>query len=449
MDMKFWHALVAAAGLAVVAEARDASACGGAFTVSNIVESQVTQVTGHRMILSISTNQTTLYDQIQFSGDPSSFAWVLPVKGVATVGLSSDALFENLDLDTQVTIDAPVIDCVATCPSGGGTGGGSGSSGPVTVVAQQVVGPYETVQLQSKNPNALTDWLTSHGYGIPSDIAPVIAAYVSAAFDFVALKLVPGKGVRAMKPVRVTTPGAGPVLPLRMVAAGTGTTTPITLWILGEGRYQPTNMPTFEVEPSKLVWDWDTGTSNYATLKANGFTATGGKGWCLEYAQPTSMYMLEAQLMSLVGETPDMSGYADAMGMNAQQNLSDDLAALFSNIPESDLWITRLEGQLSRAALTADLQIGASPDQSPVQNELEATHTTGTTPSCDCGFGGGSGVGAGSAESPGSNRSGSCGVASDRGATGALFGGLGALFGLGLARARRNRARPSSASRGA
>src|SRR6185369_10289566 len=107
----------------------------------------------------LSTQQTTLYDQITYSGDPSSFAWVLPIKGVATVGLSSDALFQNLGADTQVTISAPQINCAPPPYCGNGAGGSgsftttasssSGGMGDVNVISQEVVGPYETVQLMS------------------------------------------------------------------------------------------------------------------------------------------------------------------------------------------------------------------------------------------------------------------------------------------------------------
>src|SRR5262249_34982622 len=151
----------------------------------------------------------------------------------------SDALFENLDNQTQVTVSSPQLNCPPNpcgpvpAPSGGG-GAVDAGSGPVTVLAEEGVGPYETVQLQSSDPAALTNWLLSHGYNIPPDIAPVITAYVNDGFNFLALKLVPGQGIDSMRPVRVTTPGATPVLPLRMVAAGTGATTPITLWVIGE-----------------------------------------------------------------------------------------------------------------------------------------------------------------------------------------------------------------------
>ena len=124
----------------------------------------------------------------------------------------------------------------------------------MNVISQSVVGPYDTVQLQSTNPTALTDWLTANGFSIPTDVQPIIAAYVSEGFDFLALKLQPGQGVQAMRPVSVTTNGASLSLPLRMVAAGTGATVGITLWVVAQGRYEAANFPNFTIDPSTLVW---------------------------------------------------------------------------------------------------------------------------------------------------------------------------------------------------
>jgi hypothetical protein len=130
-----------------------------------------------------------------------------------------------------------------------------------------VVGPYETVQLKSSDSAALKSWLIDHNYNLTPDISPVVDAYVAEGFDFLAMKLVPGQGVSSMRPVRVTAPGANPALPLRMVAAGTGAVTGITLFLLGEGRYQPTNFPEFTIDPSQVIWNWDTNESNYAALQ--------------------------------------------------------------------------------------------------------------------------------------------------------------------------------------
>src|SRR5262249_42972341 len=156
--------------------------------------------------------------------------------------------------------------------------------GGVGVLAQEVVGPYDTVQLQSSDPLALKNWLINHKYNIPADVLPILDAYVGEGFNFLALRLTSGQGVSSMKPVRVTTPGASPVLPLRMVAAGTGPTTSITLWVMAEGRYEPANLPSFIIDETQIVWNWDTKSSNYSALKQAGFDAGKGKAWLIEAA---------------------------------------------------------------------------------------------------------------------------------------------------------------------
>jgi hypothetical protein len=366
-------------------DARDASACGGCF----VSQSESTQVTGHRMILSVSNDKTTLWDQIQYEGNPASFAWVLPIKGQVDIGLSSDALFETLEVATEVVISSPIINCnppgcgFPTADNGGGfTATSSGTGGGVTVIAQEVVGPYETVQLSSADSLALKKWLTDNGYTVPADIGPVIDSYVAEGFDFLALKLVPGQGIDSMRPVRITSPGASPLLPLRMVAAGTGAITPISLWVVGEGRYEPTNFPTFEIDPQDLVWNWDSSSSNYKDLRTAGFEATEGKAWLYEAAEPVSTYQIEYPLKDLVEFNTAESGYGDADGVGAQEELAEDLAALYGSIDPNSLWLMRLHAELPRTALATDLEIGASQNQSSVVRFFQASKTLGTAPEC-------------------------------------------------------------------
>src|SRR5262249_27387900 len=148
----------------------DAAACGGCFALP----SENTEISSERMIVTISQTQSTLYDEIQYSGNPSDFAWVLPINGQVTVGLSSDALFQELDRLTAVPVNAPAVQCgcgyygygTGTGSTGTGSGAGGSSGSGVTVISQTVVGPYQTVQLKSTNPTALTDWLAMNGYNI-------------------------------------------------------------------------------------------------------------------------------------------------------------------------------------------------------------------------------------------------------------------------------------------
>src|SRR5450755_2214822 len=102
---------LAALGLAVACtawDARDARACGGCFTapppppVGPPPVNVDSVITAERMIFSISKDQTTLFDEITYSGAPASFAWVLPIRGEVEVGLSADALFAAIDSMTSV-----------------------------------------------------------------------------------------------------------------------------------------------------------------------------------------------------------------------------------------------------------------------------------------------------------------------------------------------------------
>ena len=60
-------ALVAALSIGTAMAAQDAEACGGCFAPPE----ENTVVTGHNMVLTIGKTQTTLYDQIEYVGDPA------------------------------------------------------------------------------------------------------------------------------------------------------------------------------------------------------------------------------------------------------------------------------------------------------------------------------------------------------------------------------------------
>jgi hypothetical protein len=381
-----WTAGAAAliAGLAFEADAR---ACGGCFAP----EAEGSVVTDHRMILSISPQQTTLYDQIRYRGNPSSFAWVLPISGSAKIGLSADIVFAALERQTATEIIAPPLQrqCPPppVCPSRNKNGGADASfsadgasagsdpseSPPVDVTKQETVGPYETVQLHSTDGNALNTWLVDHGYAVPEDVKPIITAYVDAKYDFLALKLVPGQGVQSMRPVRVTTAGASPVLPLRMVTAGTGATVGLTLWVVGEGRYEPQNFPFFAVDTKDLIFDWATYSSNYKALRADTASKLGGRGWELESSLPIVPTVLRNLLLNaMAGGNFDYQAIPatdGGTGKTAAQVRDEDLDTLFAGMPaQSAARITRLRGDIAHAALVEDLTLTASADQSELSN---------------------------------------------------------------------------------
>ena len=387
-------AVATATGLALLTWQRPAVACGGCFHPTGEVASDITD---ERMLLSVSPTQTTLYDQIRYSGDPGEFAWVLPIHGVVEVGLSADVLFASMDQLTATQILQPASSCPPppdcgedgddSAPTRGSFADG-GASGGVNVIKQENVGPYATVQLSATDPAALEQWLADNGYALPDDVKPTIAQYVNEHFDFLAMKLLPNQGVQAMRPVRITSPGAGLSMPLRMAAVGTGVSVGITIWVVSDGRYEPQNYPFFRIDDSELIWDFATSLSNYTTLRAAKAAQLEGKGWELESSlalnqQTISSLILSGGVSNGFGggggfvsnaaddylEVPPADGGTDASTpRTAEEVRTDDLAALFAGMTGPNVRVTRLRSDISHAAMTSDFVLQASADQSELTN---------------------------------------------------------------------------------
>jgi hypothetical protein len=389
---------------------RPASACGGCFHPPS---QTVTDITDERMLLAVSATQSTLYDQIEYSGSPSSFAWVLPIHGTVTVGLSADVLFDSIDTLTATQIIPPLQNCpapncaFASASSGGGSlslGAGEDAAAAVQVLTQANVGPYETVQLHSTDSSALDTWLTQNGFNIPASVQPILSAYVSEGFDFLAMKLLPNQGVRAMRPVRVTTSGASLSLPLRMASVGTGAITGITIWVVADGRYQPQNFPFFHIDDSQLVWDWNRNISNYTTLRAQNEANLKNAGWEIESSVGLNEQTITNVVLSggqyygnglassapidatqdylPVGD-PDAGAAAGDGGQggyeSAEQVRDDDINALFAGLTGPTVRVTRMRSDIAQTAMTSDFVLEAAADQSDLSNIRNITQSVNLT----------------------------------------------------------------------
>jgi uncharacterized protein DUF2330 len=518
MNARTWSVTVTCAAVATVVAVhpRDAAACGGCFHPPTPPTQTASDITDERMLLSVSTTQSTLYDQIQYAGSPSSFAWVLPIHGTVDVGLSADVLFDSIDVLTTTTIVAPAPNCppppncifngagMAAASSGDAAGA---VAAPVIVTKQENVGPYATVQLHSTDSSALEGWLSQNGFSIPDAVQPVIAEYVTEGFDFLAMKLLPNQGVQSMRPVRVTTPGASLSLPLRMASVGTGAQVGITIWVVSDGRYEPQNYPFFYIDENELVWDFSTNSSNYTTLRAANEAALGGGGWEIESSLSLNEQLISGVILSggqyfggqggspsgvlspapsdatedyLAAGSPDAGAEAGAY-QSAEDVRAQDIATLFVGLAGPTVRVTRIRGDIAHAAMTKDLVMQASADQSEVSNIRDVTRSVNLTcptyPSCSGGTSsgapevgssgtpaagssganevpikaptagsGGAPVGSvrnGAGAAPASSQGGGCMTSGDRGKNAAGYGSLVALLGLAMARAVRSRRRRS------
>ncbi|MDC3954144.1 DUF2330 domain-containing protein [Polyangium jinanense] len=456
MRFGFVVPVLAATLLASLTATNEAEACGGCFAPP----SQSTVVSAHRMALSISPKQTVLWDQIQYNGDPESFAWVLPVKPGAVIEVSTDAWFDTLDAATTTQIFQAPVDCGNGSSGGFGCseslagrafsdaeGGSNGGGGPsVTVVHRGTVGPYQTVTLSTDTPGALNTWLDVAGYDIDPSTQPVIDAYIAEKFDFIAIKLVPGKDVKAMTPVRVVQPGISPTLPLRMVAIGSGANVAITLFMITEGRWEAKNFNNVVAPVDLLSWDFKTQSSNYGELRTKVLEQNGGASWLTAFAFEGGLLSQLPGLFSFQGfrtyTTAGNGNFADSIAAAyVQQGIAngetadgfcsesfanvgksglmvsnpcpagvplddpscgevasgeidartlacgplDDLAVALNGLHPKDVWLTRLEANLPRAALESDLVLQPAASQETVDNMHQAR--IGTNVDVFCGDG--------------------------------------------------------------
>ena len=300
-------ALAAASTTLAPGEARACGGCMHAEPAPDQPKQSASVVTDHRMVLALSsTRVTTLWDQIQYAGDPGDFAWVLPIRGAVVVSVGSNSFIDSLDQQTAPQVHQPSL----YCNDGGGDGsssagcacGGFGSSSSdslasagggtardagaddtgVVITGQSVVGPYAVVQIHGRDGDSIVSWLNTHKYVIPKAILPVLSTYVSEGFDFVAVRLRPGRGVQSMRPIRVSWQGSTPSLPLRMVAAGVGAKVGIKLFVIGDGRWRTTSMPSFTLDASKLTWDFLTEHSDYVAQRQAKYDSFSGRAFALE-----------------------------------------------------------------------------------------------------------------------------------------------------------------------
>ena len=417
----FLLGLGAACALGVSSWASPAAACGGCFHEPPKSNETPSLVTDHRMAFSISKTHTILWDQVRYAGNPKEFAWVLPVRQGTTVEVGRDEFLSILDQVTAPIVNAPKIQCYyppISYDQGGGGGFGCGSTassafdprafadgsatfdasngfpdGGVEIIGQKVVGPYESVIVRSSQGQAISDWLKTNGFVIPSSIDPIIAYYTQQGFDFVAIRLRPDVGVRAMQPIRIVSPGADATLPLRMVAAGVGAKVGLELFVLGEGRYEATSFANALVDRTKVKWDAVQQRSNYAE-QFDLLTSSSSTGvWVTEYAgkdqngnaqngyanactrlPPVAVACAPADAGAGDGGAAD-SGASDAGCTTVVPacNLFDDFDRANEGINPADLTIVRLRANLPPTNLTTDLKLGAAVNQSAIPKDIQTT----------------------------------------------------------------------------
>ncbi|MFO0625120.1 MAG: DUF2330 domain-containing protein [Polyangiales bacterium] len=324
---------------------RVGDACGGCFYPTVVGGEKTAQVvTDHRMVLSLSAQQTTLWDQIRYAGQADAFLWVLPIpRGVPVrVGLGDNAFVNALadlsaprirgdfavscsvnDVATARAVGAPGATAGgrgdagaswggsswgggaggcggSTAPSrvdytpgsaGSGNGGTSGAEMPFTGTENlsvagehDTVGPYATEVVRGGD-GSFQRWAAQNRVDIPGETLQAVRWYEDLGTDFLVLRLAPEAGIHQMQPVRISFPGYLPTLPLRMIAAGVADKVGLDLMVLAAGAMQVRGFANEFVDATQIVWDVRARRSNYRALFEGILARHGGRVWVTESTQ--------------------------------------------------------------------------------------------------------------------------------------------------------------------
>lgn len=395
------HALAAlAAASALLAHAPVASACGCLSSpmpppdpppgeVSYAVNQQSEQI-----IFEAEPGWVTAHVLIRYAGDPSQFAWLVPVPEVPELAIDPITTFGLLDNLTKPVISVTTDDICPqsqwTCnyhaplycgPGGADEGAGGyfpdaaagsydaapGGGSAVTVISEQTVGDYQTVIFRASEAGAATQWLQDNGFIVNSTTSIYMESYVAANMVFVAAKLVPGAGVKSIKPLRMRYRAANPTVPLILTAVAAQPNLTVTTFIFSNTLYRPLGHPVVSIDPKRLAVD-TLGRLNYPQVMARMIDEAGGDAFVYEYRGTSQLLNTSACCSSgydVCGLGYD--GQCECPGTDfdtqdcSQIDGLNEGAQLLQQLAQNNQFLTRVTTRVSPEEMTFDPAFEADP----------------------------------------------------------------------------------------
>ncbi|MFO0562510.1 MAG: DUF2330 domain-containing protein [Polyangiales bacterium] len=340
---------------------KQADACGGCVPVST----RPTIVSDHRMVLLLSAQSTTLWDQFQYAGDPSEFVWVLPLFDTSHVEFAtSDDRFMAL-MDAQSAPRFTVLwPRVCTTSRGLPNEIAPNRQWPPTAFAElspafdatdpdavqsrsAVVGPYEVFLIPAgARDRSFTAWADSVSIRLNDETRTLIASYDELHAGYVVARMRPDAGTRRMQPIRITLTGYQPALPLRMIALGASDSLSLTLMVIANDSMRIGSKPEVLLDPTQIPFDRSR--PNYAAYLDSALARSPG-AWLTETAFETNA------AETLTNYTPEPA-------------VRDEVQRAFAGLTSPT--VTRLRTVLRRTDLARDLELDWSGRRAPRTSQI-------------------------------------------------------------------------------
>ncbi len=310
---------------------RLAHACGGTFCDVGTTGQPPMPVdqTGENILFIQDGAAMEAHIQIQYTGEPQRFAWVVPLPALPEFRVGSDLLFRELlrasapsyvvtpmlaeqcagDL-LPYLVAAPLA--LAALPLVGalfftwvavsvlGTSGcaadaalenlgPNGAGGAAAeVVFRDSVGAFDITVLRAGNADEVATWLEANNFFITANTRPILAQYAAENSLFAAVKLTSTAAVDEIHPIVLRYEYGIPCVPLRLTAVAATSDMGVRAFFLGQGRTVPRTYRHVEINPARV--DWINAGANYKDVisRAVDDPEAAGQAFVTEYAGPSN-----------------------------------------------------------------------------------------------------------------------------------------------------------------
>ena len=332
--------------------------------------------------------------QIKYVGPSRKFAWVIPMPGRPTVGVSSSTVFQRLDAATapQYWVEVAVEGmCMQRHHPETALGVDYGTVGapsapdtttvPVVKIDQGSVGPYDYVYVMVDRTlgdpaKVATDWFTTNGYDLTNLDSKVLSPYLRDGFNLLAFKLTKDTDVGAIRPVILTYESKLPMIPIRPTSVAAHHDMGIKVWVIGPSQAVPDNYKSLVINEARIDWltgrkfvagtlpaggvgpsgPYVTKPSNYEAVVSAAAKEAGGQGFVTELGGPASQYRNKVWSSLDAQELPTISSQSYADGIDA-------VFAANRHFGGWDGWKDAIQGATTLPAGVTVNEFGRNPDQ--------------------------------------------------------------------------------------
>ncbi|MEW5850850.1 MAG: DUF2330 domain-containing protein [Myxococcota bacterium] len=312
---------------------RDALACGGTFCDGSGPTPMPVDQTGENVLFIQDGPAIEAHIQIQYTGEPQRFAWVVPVPAIPEFRVGSDLLFRELlraSAPSYVNRPMPNEVCAETLTPwllaaplmlpllpvlgayglialpwviGALTPGcaaeadaalleGENVGGSAEVVFQDSVGAFDITVLSAGTAEEVARWLSDNDYNVPIQARPILAQYARENSLFAAVKLVSTAQVDEIHPIVLRYAYGVPCVPLRLTAVAAASNMGARTFFLGQARTVPRTYRHVVVNPAQV--DWLNAGANYMDVVSRAVDEGDieGQAFLTEYAGSSSVVLV-------------------------------------------------------------------------------------------------------------------------------------------------------------